>query len=49
MSETKTALIVIDMINTYAHKDADLLIPSVRDALPRSYVFFSGPGSGTCR
>jgi nicotinamidase-related amidase len=30
----KTALIVIDMINTYDHPDADALIPSVREALP---------------
>lgn len=29
-----TALIVIDMINTYDHKDADLLLPSVREVLP---------------
>ncbi|WP_151477951.1 cysteine hydrolase family protein [Streptomyces albicerus] len=34
MSETRTALIVIDMINTYDHADAELLLPSVRDALP---------------
>ncbi|MFF7361583.1 isochorismatase family protein [Streptomyces sp. NPDC008125] len=30
----KSALIVIDMINTYDHPDADLLVPSVRKALP---------------
>lgn len=30
----KSALIVIDMINTYDHPDAELLIPSVRTALP---------------
>jgi nicotinamidase-related amidase len=30
----RTALIVIDMINTYDHEDADLLLPSVREALP---------------
>ncbi|MGW7054654.1 cysteine hydrolase family protein [Streptomyces sp. NPDC054887] len=30
----KTALIVIDMINTYDHDDADLLIPSARKAVP---------------
>ena len=29
-----TALIVIDMINTYDHEDAELLVPSVREALP---------------
>ncbi|MER6142100.1 isochorismatase family cysteine hydrolase [Streptomyces sparsogenes] len=29
-----TALIVIDMINTYEHQDADQLVPSVRRALP---------------
>jgi nicotinamidase-related amidase len=30
----RTALIVIDMINTYEHEDADLLVPSVREVLP---------------
>ncbi|WP_369213291.1 isochorismatase family cysteine hydrolase [Streptomyces flavofungini] len=30
----KSALIVIDMINTYDHADAEQLIPSVRKALP---------------
>ncbi|MGW8491369.1 isochorismatase family cysteine hydrolase [Streptomyces sp. NPDC055886] len=30
----KNALILIDMINTYEHADAELLIPSVREALP---------------
>ncbi|MFF8593963.1 cysteine hydrolase family protein [Streptomyces sp. NPDC015220] len=30
----KTALIVIDMINTYDHKDAELLLPSVRTVVP---------------
>ncbi|RPK81023.1 MULTISPECIES: isochorismatase family cysteine hydrolase [Streptomyces] len=30
----KSALIVIDMINTYEHPDAELLIPSVGAALP---------------
>lgn len=30
----KTALIVIDMINTYDHKDADQLIPSVEPVVP---------------
>ncbi|MGW3247761.1 cysteine hydrolase family protein [Streptomyces sp. NPDC001070] len=29
-----TALVVIDMINTYEHQDAELLLPSVREALP---------------
>ncbi|MFD0039921.1 cysteine hydrolase family protein [Streptomyces anulatus] len=28
------ALIVVDMINTYDHPDADLLVPSVRSVLP---------------
>ncbi|OQR63473.1 isochorismatase [Streptomyces maremycinicus] len=28
------ALVVIDMINTYDHEDADLLIPSVRQVVP---------------
>ncbi|MFJ7148994.1 cysteine hydrolase family protein [Streptomyces sp. NPDC100445] len=31
---SKSALIVIDMINTYEHKDADLLIPSVESVVP---------------
>ncbi|MEU1039175.1 cysteine hydrolase family protein [Streptomyces sp. NPDC005551] len=30
----KTALVVIDMINTYEHDDADVLVDSVREALP---------------
>ncbi|MFE9397617.1 cysteine hydrolase family protein [Streptomyces flavidovirens] len=30
----KTALIVIDMINTYDHDDAELLLPSAREAVP---------------
>ncbi|MFV0137815.1 isochorismatase family cysteine hydrolase [Streptomyces sp. HMX87] len=30
----KTAMIVIDMINTYDHKDAELLIPSVKSVVP---------------
>ncbi|MFE9764077.1 cysteine hydrolase family protein [Streptomyces sp. NPDC005808] len=30
----KTALVVIDMINTYDHDDATLLIPSVEASLP---------------
>ncbi|MEV6796299.1 isochorismatase family cysteine hydrolase [Streptomyces sp. NPDC051320] len=31
----KSALIVIDMINTYDHPDAELLVPSARAALPQ--------------
>lgn len=31
---SKTALVVIDMINTYEHDDAEVLVPSVREALP---------------
>ncbi|MFD3414090.1 isochorismatase family cysteine hydrolase [Streptomyces cyaneofuscatus] len=31
----KNALIVIDMINAYDHPDAELLVPSVRTALPQ--------------
>ncbi|MFW3476521.1 cysteine hydrolase family protein [Streptomyces microflavus] len=31
----KSALIVIDMINSYDHPDAELLVPSVRTALPQ--------------
>lgn len=30
----RTALIVIDMLNTYEHEDADVLVRSVREALP---------------
>lgn len=30
----RTALIVIDMLNTYEHEDADALAPTVRKALP---------------
>ncbi|AJP00280.1 isochorismatase [Streptomyces cyaneogriseus subsp. noncyanogenus] len=30
----KTALVVIDMINTYDHKDAELLIPSAAEVVP---------------
>ncbi|MFD0268560.1 isochorismatase family cysteine hydrolase [Streptomyces sp. NPDC127106] len=30
----RTALIVIDMLNTYEHEDAEVLVPSVREALP---------------
>ncbi|MFG2589488.1 cysteine hydrolase [Streptomyces sp. NBC_01166] len=32
---SRSALIVIDMLNTYSHPDAEILIPSVREALPR--------------
>ncbi|MFF7974391.1 isochorismatase family protein [Streptomyces sp. NPDC007905] len=31
---SKTALIVIDMINTYDHQDAELLLPSARHVVP---------------
>ncbi|MEU1850596.1 isochorismatase family cysteine hydrolase [Streptomyces sp. NPDC019990] len=31
---TRSALIVIDMINTYDHKDAELLVPSVEPVVP---------------
>ncbi|MFC8225089.1 cysteine hydrolase family protein [Streptomyces sp. NPDC057287] len=31
---SRSALIVIDMLNTYGHPDAEILIPSVREALP---------------
>lgn len=30
----RTALIVIDMLNTYEHEDADALVASVREVLP---------------
>ncbi|MGW0790555.1 isochorismatase family cysteine hydrolase [Streptomyces sp. NPDC002911] len=32
---SRSALIVIDMINTYSYPDADILIPAAREALPR--------------
>ncbi|MFE9452797.1 cysteine hydrolase family protein [Streptomyces sp. NPDC006739] len=31
---SKTALIIIDMINTYDHKDAELLLPSAESVVP---------------
>ncbi|MFH9468949.1 isochorismatase family cysteine hydrolase [Streptomyces clavifer] len=31
---SRSAVIVIDMINTYEHPDADLLLPAVRKAVP---------------
>ncbi|MGW7139301.1 cysteine hydrolase family protein [Streptomyces xanthophaeus] len=31
---SRTALIVIDMLNTYEHEDAEVLVRSVREALP---------------
>lgn len=31
---SKTALIVIDMINTYDHQDAERLLPSAREVVP---------------
>ncbi|GAA3920558.1 cysteine hydrolase [Streptomyces gulbargensis] len=30
----RSALVVIDMLNTYEHEDADLLVPSVKEAMP---------------
>ncbi len=33
-STTGLALVVIDMINTYEHEDAELLVPSVRRVAP---------------
>lgn len=33
-SMSRSAVIVIDMINTYEHPDADLLLPGVRKAVP---------------
>ena len=30
----KSAVVVVDMLNTYDHEDADRLLPSVREALP---------------
>ncbi|ATZ23362.1 isochorismatase family cysteine hydrolase [Streptomyces lavendulae] len=30
----KTAVVIIDMLNTYDHQDADALVPSVEQALP---------------
>ncbi|MEV7196993.1 isochorismatase family cysteine hydrolase [Streptomyces sp. NPDC093510] len=32
--DTPCALVVIDMINTYDHRDAELLLPSARKAVP---------------
>ena len=32
---SRTALIVIDMINSYDHADAERLLPSAREAVPR--------------
>ncbi|MFD5721458.1 cysteine hydrolase family protein [Streptomyces sp. NPDC127036] len=32
----KTALIIIDMINTYDHPDVDLLLPSVQKVVPHA-------------
>jgi nicotinamidase-related amidase len=32
---SRTALVVIDMINSYDHPDADQLVPSARAAVPR--------------
>ena len=32
---SRTALVVIDMINSYDHPDAEQLVPSARDAVPR--------------
>jgi nicotinamidase-related amidase len=31
----RNALLVVDMLNPYDHEDADKLVPTVRDALPR--------------
>jgi nicotinamidase-related amidase len=31
----RTALLVVDMLNPYDHEDAEKLVPSVREALPR--------------
>lgn len=46
---SRSALIVIDMLNTYSHPDADILIPSVRDALPTSWVSSNVPGTTPSR
>jgi nicotinamidase-related amidase len=35
MTDPKTALVVIDMLNRYDHEDAELLIGSVRKVVPR--------------
>jgi len=34
LATKKTALVVVDMLNTYEHPDADALIRSVREVLP---------------
>jgi hypothetical protein len=32
----QTALLVVDMLNTYEHEDADRLAASVKEALPHA-------------
>ena len=34
MSDSKTALVVVDMLNRYDHEDAELLVASVREVVP---------------
>ncbi len=46
---SKPALIVIDMINTYDHKDAELLIPSVEPVVPVITTCCGAHGSRTSR
>ncbi|MBT2449271.1 hypothetical protein J7F03_19665 [Streptomyces sp. ISL-43] len=45
-AKAKTALVIIDMLNTYDHEDADLLIPSVRRASRRGGPAGAGPCPG---
>lgn len=45
----KRALVVIDMLNTYDHADAELLIPSIRETSPESCDYWTGPTPRTFR
>jgi nicotinamidase-related amidase len=41
-----TAVLVIDMLNTYRHKDAELLAPNVADIIdPLVGIIAKGPGA----
>ncbi len=43
----KSALIVVDMLNTYEHEDSELLTASVRQALPAmGALIVCGSGQG---
>lgn len=49
MTMSRSALVVIDMLNTYSHPDAEMLIPSVREALPASSGSSNGPATTAYR